>query len=200
MKIPPGLLNIHPDQNKILTSLTTKANNVIMVGPSLQKTPYGLAFFSIQSFLSNFYKCNIFFQGKCFNSLEQGYQCTKAKIYEDRLAYDNIYKADSPAYMKQRGSEIRVDERWQNLKLRVMEDLLFAKFRQNKKLYYSLLNTRPMDLIESTLDVFWGAGCILGSIALEEGCWDGQNHLGRLLMKVRSSFVRELEIGQDSIQ
>ena len=38
----------------LLKKCKTIANNVIMVGPSLQKTPYGLAFFSIQSFLSNF--------------------------------------------------------------------------------------------------------------------------------------------------
>ena len=100
--------------------------------------------------------------------------------------------------MKHRGKSIQIGENWNEIKLRVMEDLVFAKFRQNKCIYYSLLNTRPMDLIEATQNTFWGAGCTLGSIALEEGCWQGLNHLGRLLMKVRD--VRELEIGQGSIQ
>ena len=80
-----------------------------------------------------------------------------------------------------------------------MEELLFCKFRQNKPLYYSLLNTRPMFLIESTLDDFWGSGCNFGSIALEEGCWEGRNNLGVLLVKVRNVLVHELEIGQNAI-
>ena len=82
-----------------------------------------------------------------------------------------------------------------------MEDLLFCRFEQNKQLYYSLLNTRPLFLIESTLGSFWGAGCKFGSIALEEGCLEGQNHLGNLLVRVRnySYFVRKLEIGQNAI-
>ena len=179
---------------------TTKAANIIMVGPALQKTPYGLAFFSSQCFLSNFFSCGISFRGRHYTSLEQGYQCTKADIYNDVTTFRAIYRANSPAEMKQKGSEIQLDERWYKIKLQVMEDLLFAKFRQNKKLYYSLLNTRPMNLIEATMDSFWGANCILKSIALEEGSWEGQNHLGKLLMKVRNVFVRELEIGQGSIQ
>ena len=178
----------------------TVANDYIMVGLSLQKTPYGLAFFSIQSFLSNFYKCKFFFDGRSYNSVEQGYQCTKADLYNDRPAFDEIYEMDSPAKIKQRGSEILCDEKWHKVKLQVMEDLLYEKFKQNKKLCYSLLNTRPMDLIEATLDNFWGAGCVLKSIALEEGIWQGLNHLGKLLMKTRDVFVRELEIGQGSIQ
>ena len=179
---------------------TTSAQNVIMVGPSMQKTPYGLAFFSFQSFLSNFYKCDIFFRGNHYTSVEQGYQCIKAKLYGDTVAFDEIYRASSPAFMKQRGKSIKTDQKWDEIKLRVMEDLLFAKFRQNKQLYYSLLNTRPLNLIEATLSTFWGAGCSLGSIALEERCWQGKNHLGKLLKNVRDVFVRELEIGQGSIQ
>ena len=168
---------------------TTKADSVIMVGPSLQKIPYGLAFFSIQCFLSNFFKCGIYFEGSHYNSAEQCYQCMKAEVHDDRSAYEEIYSMNSPARMKQRGSDIRVNKKWDELKLRVMEDILLAKFRQNKKLYYSLLNTRPMTLIEATLDTFWGAGCILCSIALEEGSWEGQNHLGRQLLKIRNTFV-----------
>ena len=179
---------------------TIKAYNVIMVGPALQKTPYGLAFFSSQCFLSNFFNCSIFFRGRHYTSLEQGYQCTKADLHNDVTAFRSIYRAKSPAEMKQKGGEIQIDEKWHTVKLQVMEDLLFAKFRQNKTLYYSLLNTRPMNLIEATIDSFWGANCILKSIALEEGCWQGLNHLGKLLIKVRNVFVRELQMGQGSIQ
>ena len=102
--------------------------------------------------------------------------------------------------MKRAGARIEKTAFWEAHKLEVMGDLLFCKFKQNKQLYYSLLNTRPMNLIEATLDVFWGVGCLFGSIALDERSWEGQNNLGKLLVKVRDFFVKELEIGQGSIQ
>ena len=169
-----------------------------MVGLSLQKKPFGLAFFSIQCFLSNFYGCEIRFRGRTYTCLEQAYQCTKALLNDDS-AFAKIYKTDSPALMKTWGGQISVNNHWDEHKLQIMEDLLFCKFEQNKQLYYSLLNTRPHYLIESTLDFFWGSGCKLGSIALEEGCWEGQNHLGNLLVRVRYCLVRRLEIGQNAI-
>ena len=193
-----------PPQNTRRLSLSkrckTKSNASIMVGPSLQKTPYGLAFYSEQSFLSNFYSCKICFRNQTFTCLEQGYQCTKAELSDDEAAYDRILGMTSQVDMKREGAKIVTTAFWEAHKLEVMEDLLFCKFQQNKKLYYSLLNTRPWDLIEATLDRFWGAGCLLWSIALIEGSWEGRNNLGKLLVKVRNFFVKELEIGQGSIQ
>ena len=101
--------------------------------------------------------------------------------------------------MKRIGSKIQTDSHWEEIKLKVMEDLVYAKFKQNKTLYYSLLNTRPMDLIEATTDGFWGANSTLGSTALEEGSWTGQNHLGKILMKIRNHFARELEREQGEL-
>ena len=68
--------------------------------------------------------------------------------------------------MKREGAKIETTAYGEANKLEVMEDLLFCKFKQNKQLYYSLLNTRPLKLIEATIDKFWGSGCLLGSIAL----------------------------------
>ena len=176
----------------------TNSGCAIMVGLSIQKTPFGLAFFSIQCFLSNFYRCQIRFRGRTYICLEQAYQCTKALLV-DASAFARIFKSSSPAEMKRWGGQITVNDHWETHKLQIMEDLLLCKFEQNRQLYYSLLNTRPHLLIESTLDVFWGAGCKFGSIALEEGCWEGQNHLGRLLVRVRDYLVRKLEIDQNAI-
>ena len=191
-----------PPVNKRFLSkaLKCKTNSgcTIMVGPSLQKTPFGLAFYSYQCFLSNFYKCEIRFRGRIYSCLEQAYQCTKALLNDDS-AFARIFNTNSPALMKKWGGLIVVNKHWENHKLQIMEDLLFSKFEQNKKLYYCLLNTRPHFLIEATTDDFWGSGCQFGSIALEEGCWDGQNHLGNLLIRVRNCFVRKLEVGQKAI-
>ena len=176
----------------------TNSGCAIMVGLSLQKTPYGLAFYSIKCFLSNFYRCQVRFRGRTYICLEQAYQCTKA-LFNDESAFEKIYNSVSPADMKRWGGVIAVGNHWEIHKLQIMEDLLFCKFEQNKQLYYSLLNTRPHHLIESTTDTFWGSGCKLGSIALDEGCWEGKNHLGNLLVRVRDFFVRKLEIDQKAV-
>ena len=129
----------------------TNSPRVIMVGPSLQKTPFGLAFYSVGCFLSNFFPCGIYFRDQSFTSLEQGYQCTKADICEDKRAYQAILKAETPSLMKSIGSQIQTNSLWEEIKIRVMEDLVYAKFKQNRQLYYSLMNTRPMNLIEATV-------------------------------------------------
>ena len=178
----------------------TTSNETVMVGPSLQKNPLGLAFYAHKSFLSNFYSCKICIRNQTFTCLEQGYQCTKAELCDDWKAYDEILRMTFPVDMKRAGAKIETTPFWEAHKLEVMEDLLYCKFKQNKQLYYSLLNTRPLNLIEATLDSYWGANCLFGSIALVEGSWEGTNNLGKLLMKVRNFFVRELEIGQNSIQ
>ena len=189
-------MRTHPLNSRLLSlhqKCRHRSTNVIRVGPSLKKTQYGLGFFSLYCFLSNFYRCNILYRGQDYTCLEQGYQCIKARENGDERAFHDILKMTSPADMKQRGAEIVVNERWDRIKLEVMEDLVFCKFRQNLTLYNCLLNTRPHNLIECTIDDFWGAGCVLGSIALDEGCWPGQNYLGKILVRVRTRLILELE-------
>ena len=171
----------------------TKTEDITIVGPSLQRTIRGLAFSSEGCFLSNFYVCNVLYRGEKYNCLEQGYQATKAIICGDNEALRIIMGTDDQVLMKRTGKRISTNEEWETNKMRVMEDLLFCKFRQNQRIYFLLLNTRQLYLIESTLDTFWGSGCMIGTIALEEGCWTGQNHLGKMLMYVREILANELE-------
>ena len=52
--------------------------------------------------------------------------------------------------MKRTGQGIETNEEWETTKMRIMEELLFSKCRQNKSIYFLLLNTRLLYLIEST--------------------------------------------------
>ena len=169
-----------------------KAEKITFVGPSLLKTVKGLAFSSANCFLSNFYPCQVVYRGNKFICTEQGYQFLKAKKYKNERAMREIMEAHNPEDMKRTGDSVVTDAEWEREKLFVMEELLWAKFRQNKEIYCLLMNTRPHNLIESTLDLFWGAGCKFGSIALEEGSWEGENHLGRMLMYIRKKFELEM--------
>ena len=107
----------------ILQKCTTKADNVIMVGPSLQKKPYGLGFFSVYCFLSNFHRSDIVLDGQAYSCVEQGYQCIKAKVCRDEAAYHEILKCTFPSDMKRIGGDIICTEKWEKIKIQVMEDL-----------------------------------------------------------------------------
>ena len=95
-----------PPQNTRRMSLSqtcrTRSNATIMVGPSLQKTPYSLAFYSHQSFLRNFHSCKICFRNQTFTCLEQGYQCTKAELCDDWEASNKLLNMTSQVDMKRR--------------------------------------------------------------------------------------------------
>ena len=68
---------------------------------------------------------------------------------------------------------------WEQVKLHVMHKALQAKFSQHSHLRDMLVKTGDRQLIEhTTRDSFWGDG----------GDGRGQNHLGKLLMKVRSEL------------
>ena len=104
-----------------------------------------------------------------------------------------IKSVKEPIDAKRIGDRIIENDHWKRIKIEKMIDILQHKFRQNKDLYFKLINTRPYDLIEASLDGFWGAYCKLYSIALEEGTWTGQNVLGRILGDIRTDLYREEE-------
>ena len=107
-----------------------------------------------------------------------------------------IMGTDSPSVAKEKTKKMVRTPEWEDIKIDVMRDLLFCKFRQNKNLYFKLLNMRPHALYECTLDNYWGTGCRLGSESSVDGDWCGQNKLGSLIMHVRDILVSELEENQ----
>ena len=144
---------------------TTKADSVTIVGPSLQRTIRGLAFCSANCFLSNFFLCDFHYRGEAHICLEQGYQRTKAIICTDDKALHIIMGTRVQVLMKHTKQKIQTSEESEYNKVRVMENLLFCKFRQNQRISFLLINTRPLYLIVSTMDRFWGAGCMIGKIS-----------------------------------
>ena len=65
-----------------------------------------------------------------------------------------------------------------------------AKFTQNEELAKFLKNTGDKDIGKANkFDQFWGTGVSLwDNEAGKKGTWKGDNHLGKLLMDVRSSL------------
>lgn len=125
-------------------------------------------------FLSNFWPAPVDLDGMTYPTVEHAYQAAKTLDPNER---EWVRLAITPGDAKRRGRRVTVSADWESRKLQVMEDLLRQKFDPSRdQLYKMLLGTRGRGLVEGNDwgDTFWGV------------CrGEGQNHLGRLLMKIR---------------
>lgn len=92
-----------------------------------------------------------------------------------------MFTACSPAVVKAKGRQLPLRADWEQIKLDVMLRMLRMKFRRGSELAARLLATGDAELIEGNYwnDTYWG-------YSLQKGV--GENHLGRLLMQVRSEL------------
>lgn len=125
-------------------------------------------------FLSNFWAAIIRVDDMIFLTVENAYQATKTEDLYERRPFMYI----SPGRAKKLGKKITLRPGWDGMKLHVMEQLLLQKFAATY-LKEALLRTGDRELIEGNKwgDTFWGV-C--------EGL--GQNHLGKILMKIRKEL------------
>ena len=126
-------------------------------------------------FLSNFYCSPVEFEGRLWRSVEHAYQAAKSGDDEVR---DQVWRMFKPGDAKRFGRTIFLRHDWEEVKLGVMLRLLETKFSVDP-LRTSLLQTGDEELVEGNDwgDTFWG---------ICRG--QGQNHLGKMLMQVRSEL------------
>lgn len=136
------------------------------------------AFKGKYDFLSNFCAAPVYLDNFLYPTVEHAFQASKTLIVEQRT---NIAMCKSPVSAKHLGKKVTLRHDWEMIKLHIMLDLLRQKF-QEPKMKAALLATGQEELIEGNWwnDTFWGV-C--------KGV--GQNHLGKLLMKVRSELENE---------
>lgn len=126
-------------------------------------------------FLSNFYPSPFEYGNFLFQTNEHFYQAMKATNQTD-LGY--VISAPVPHEAKKIGRQITCRSDWDMIKLEVMETGLRAKF-QIPHLASQLVQTGDAYLQETNNwgDTYWG---------VYNG--QGENHLGQLLMKIRSEL------------
>jgi len=132
-------------------------------------------------FLSNFWPTEIVFEGIVYPSVEHAYQAAKTLHTEQRL---QIKYAKTPGEAKRRGKKITIRDNWDFIKWNVMLTLVRLKFHNNAILKQALLDTGDAEMVEGNTwgDVFWGV------------CnGKGENHLGKILMKVREEIKTDDE-------
>lgn len=128
-------------------------------------------------FLSNFWPAELVMDGITYPTVEHAYQAAKTLDQRERLI---IMASPTPGDAKRRGRRVRVRPDWEKVKIPIMRQLVEAKF-QHPELAKRLIITYPKRLEEGNKwgDRFWG---VCGG--------EGQNHLGRILMRVRESLMR----------
>jgi ribA/ribD-fused uncharacterized protein len=140
-------------------------------------------------FLSNFYPCDVGYKGIVYPSVEHFYVALKVNSIQniDGVEYtvdefrNMIVETENPGKVKRIGRKAKIRKDWDSVKLKVMEYGVREKFTKNTKLKEMLLSTGDSELIEGNTwhDNFYGS-CFC--------CGPGLNHLGLLLMKIRSDL------------
>jgi hypothetical protein len=125
-------------------------------------------------FLSNFHPCEIEIDGMVYHSVENAYQATKTLNVVERKEISQM----TPGQAKRKGSKVLLRDGWESIKLGIMEDLIRQKFNI-PDLKEKLILTGDAELIEGNDwgDRYWG---------MCEG--EGQNVLGKILMKIRTEM------------
>ena len=132
-------------------------------------------FFDEYRYLSNFEVAEVVFEGVKYPSTENAYQAAKSIDPEVRKKFVNI----TPSESKKLGRQIQIREDWEQVKYRVMYEIVFDKFTRHSKLGDLLLETGDRYLEETNhwSDKIWGV-C--------DGV--GTNWLGKILMDVRNQI------------
>lgn len=126
-------------------------------------------------FLSNFWPCQIEYEGVVYPSVENAYQA--AKTYDENR---HQYIAITPGQAKRLAKKLPIIPGWNEMtKLCVMVWLLQKKFTNDNTLGHMLLDTGDSILIEGNTwgDVFWG---VSGGV--------GRNFLGKILRDRRNQL------------
>ena len=127
-------------------------------------------------FLSNFYPVELKLDGIVYPNAEAAFQAQKTLDVEERRKFSML---KNPVQAKRLGRKVKLRDDWEEVKLDIMTEIVSQKFLQHSHLIEMLLQTGDEELIEGNKwgDRFWGV-C--------KG--KGENHLGKILMKIRDVY------------
>lgn len=136
-----------------------------------------VAFRGPRFFLSNFFPCPVEVDGIVYPTSEHAFIAAKCLDPADRMGV-LLFSAEQVNEAKRFGRKVKLRPDWDAIRIQVMRDILCAKFTQNPILGLRLIQTYDEHLVELNTwgDRFWGV----------DGT--GENHLGRLLVDVRSEL------------
>jgi len=165
------------------------------------------------AFLSNFYRRKILYKGHWYPSSEHIYHAEKSfdEEYKNQLMVQKeidmrnnkeylYFKPElTPVESKNFGNRSRLIKAgllrsdWFDVSFELMEDINIYKFVQNPDLRKKLMDTGNKILIEGNYwnDKFWGMVKYNRNDPNSE--WVGENHLGKILMNVRTRLRDDID-------
>ena len=149
-----------------------------------QKAEEFIGFYNREFFcLDNFSSFGFVYSGKYYQTVEHAYQSIRFKGVSPET--EEAIVCCHSAYDAQRIAHENLDKQasdWEERKVSVMEELLWAKIRQHPYVQKKLLETGDCLICEdSPKDSFWGIGADR----------NGRNELGKLWMKIRSEIRKQ---------
>ena len=138
-------------------------------------------------FLSNFYLIDVYnqFDGYTYKSVEHAYMSMKSDLPEWK---EFCRHPDTTCGMvKKKSYELTLPADWEQKKLVYMSSFVGYKFSFHEDLTQKLIATGNQNLVEGNYhgDIFWG-------VTLLENPNIGENHLGRILMDLRTQLQIEM--------
>ena len=104
------------------------------------------------------------------------------KTEQEDLNTRRVIARVTPSEAKKMGRKVKLrkDYNWDEIKFLVMEDILRFKFMEGTSWYYKLIATGSEEIVEwnNWNDRIWGK--------TYDGI--GENHLGKILMKIREEY------------
>lgn len=127
-------------------------------------------------FLSNFYMAPVIWDGSHFTNNEAAFQSAKLT---SRIKRNELFSEADPRTAKRLGRKVQLRPDWEEVKYDIMYEIVKAKFTQNEDLKEKLLATGDEYLEEGNNwgDKVWGT--VNG---------EGENNLGKILMRVREEL------------
>ena len=135
-------------------------------------------------FLSNFYEAPIKYDGILYRNSEAAYQAQKCANQADRKQFETLNATEA----KKLGRTVTLRKDWEDIKVKVMREIVSEKFSQNQDLREKLISTGD-EYLEEGND--WGDR-IWGTVQGQ-----GQNLLGKILMETRE---REIEKNNNNVK
>lgn len=135
--------------------------------------------------LSNFGEGEAAYDGVVYPSSEHAYMAAKTLDPQERLL---IREAKTPGAAKRLGMKVTLREDWDDIRVSIMEEIVSDKYSRSPTLQMKLLATGDEHLAEGNNwgDRFWGT---------VDG--EGDNHLGKILMRIRHQLEIEQLQGKD---
>lgn len=125
---------------------------------------------------SNFYPALFRLDGLQWPTSEHYFMAQKTLDADEQEA---IRRAERPHDAKAMGRKVQLRAGWDGMKYDLMQKAVYAKFDQNERLRFLLLETGDRPLHENCRDPWWGGG---------PNYPKGRDWLGRILMAVRTEL------------